>query len=143
MRKFSIPCPESIFVSIFAGNIHYYSKARGIYRCIFQGYDAYQVLSKILDSDQWGKKIYSQNQQTYVVCLDPIPNSQDQLEEIDPLEQLIQSTIKKNNNTRRPRLLRGEILIEWKKKMLKVNGVLNPAGYIHFNFYIAQLRNVQ
>ena len=73
--------------------------------------DAYQDFSKILDSDQWGKRIFLQNQQTYVVCLNQIPDSQDQLEEIDPLEQLIQSTIKKNN-TRRPQ-----------KKVLKVNGV--------------------
>ena len=34
-KLFSIPCPESVFFSIFTGNIHYYSKARGIYRCIF------------------------------------------------------------------------------------------------------------
>ena len=105
----SIPCPESIFFSIFAGYIHYYSKVKGIYRCIFRGNDAYQVLGKILNSDQWGKKVYLQNQQTYVVCLDPIPwnipDSHNQLEEIDPLEQLIQSTIKKHNK-RRPRFLR-------------------------------------
>jgi hypothetical protein len=142
-KLFSIPCPESIFFSIFAGNIHYYFKARGIYRCIFRSHDAYQILSKILNSDQWGKRIYSQNQQTYVVCLDPIPssNSQNQPEEIDPLEQLLQSTIKKPNTikTRRPRFLRGEILIEWKKKKSKVNGIVNMVGYIHFNFYIAQL----
>ncbi|CAG8728943.1 uncharacterized protein OCT59_019563 [Rhizophagus irregularis] len=150
-KLFSIPCPESIFFSIFAGNIHYYSKARGIYRCIFRGHDAYQVLSKILNSDQWGKRIYSQRQQTYVVCLDPIPwnvpnNLQDQSKEIDPLEQLLQSTTRKQHKTirtRRPRFLRGEILIEWKKKMSKVNGTVNMAGYIHFNFYIAQLQNVQ
>lgn len=147
-KIFSVPCPESIFFSIFSGNIHYYSKARGIYRCIFQGCDAYQILSKILNSDQWGKRIYSQNQQTYVVCLDPIPwssNLQNQPEEIDPLEQLLQSTIKKQNmiKTRRPKFLRGETLIEWKKKKSKVNGIVNMVGYIHFNFYIAQSQNVQ
>jgi hypothetical protein len=139
-KLLSIPCPESIFFSIFSGYIHYYSKVKGIYRCIFRGYDAYQVLGEILNSDQWGKRIYSQNQQTYVVCLDPVSDSQNQ-EEIDLLIQLIQSTIKKHN-TRRPRFLRGEILIEWKKKKSKVNGVVNTAGYIHFNFYIAQLQNV-
>ncbi|CAB5193449.1 unnamed protein product [Rhizophagus irregularis] len=104
--------------------------------------------SKILNSDQWGKRIYSQNQQTYVVCLDPIPwssDSQNQPEEIDPLEQLLQSTIKKHNiiKTRRPKFLRGEILIEWKKKRSKVNGIVNMVRYIHFNFYIAQSQNVQ
>lgn len=150
-KLFSIPCSESIFFSIFAGNIYYYSKARGIYRCIFWGHDAYQVLSKILNSDQWGKRIYSQCQQTYVVCLDPIPwnvsnNLQDQSKEIDLLEQLLQSITRKQYKTIRtrwPRFLREEILIEWKKKMLKVNGTINIAGYLHFNFYIAQLQNVQ
>jgi len=33
----------------------------------------YQVLGEILNSDQWEKKVYSQNQQTYVVCLDQVP----------------------------------------------------------------------
>jgi len=74
-------------------------------------------LSEILNSNQWGKKVYSQNQETYVVCLDPIPwnssNSQNQFEEneTDPLEQLIyqQHLVKK---TRRPRFLYGKILIE-------------------------------
>src|SRR5436190_807485 len=102
-KLISIPCPESLFFSIFTGNIHYYSKAKGNYKCIFRGRGAYQVLGEILNSDQWGKKVYSQNQQTYVVCLDQVPlnspDSQNQLEneEIDPLEQLSQSSIE---NTR-------------------------------------------
>lgn len=142
----TIPCPESLFFSVFAGNIHYFSKAKGIYRCIFRGCDAYKILAKILNSDQWGKKTYSQNQQTYVVCLDPAPlnhpNFQRQSEEIDPLEQLLQSSIEKTKTkARRPRFLRGEILIEWKKKISKeVNGITNVAGYMFFNFYIAQSR---
>lgn len=145
-KLISIPCPESLFFSIFAGNIHYYSKTKRIYRCIFRGCNAYQVLGEILNSDQWGKKVYSQNQQTYVVCLDPIPwnssNSQNSSEEVDPLEQLLQTSIKKCKTTRRPRFLRGEILIEWKKKILKeVSGVVNKAGYMYFNFYIGQSRN--
>ncbi|GBB87238.1 hypothetical protein RclHR1_13690004 [Rhizophagus clarus] len=79
-----------------------------IYRCIFRGCNAYQDLSKILNSDQWGKRIYSQRQQTYVVCLDPIPwnvpnNLQNQSEEIDPLEQLLQSITKKQHKTIRTR----------------------------------------
>jgi hypothetical protein len=147
-KLISIPCPESLFFSVFTGNIHYYSKAKGIYRCIFRGCDAYKVLGEILNSDQWGKKVYSQNQQTYVVCLDPVPwnnsNFQCKLGEIDPLEQLLLSSIEKSKTTkiRRPRFLRGEILIEWKKKISKeVNGNVNMAGYIFFNFYIAQSRN--
>jgi hypothetical protein len=137
----SIPCPESIFFSIFSGHIHYYSKVKGNYMCI---YGAYQNLSKILDSNQWGKKVYSQKQETYVVCLDPIPwdsNSNDQSsEEIDPLEELVRQQSKNHKKTRRrPKFLRGEILIEWKKRVSKeINGNLCTAGYIYFNFYISQ-----
>jgi len=145
-KTVSIPCPESLFFSIFTGNIHYYSKAKKIYRCIFRGHNAYQVIGEILDSNQWGKKVYSQNQQTYVVCLDPVSwnsDSQNQLEDVDPLEQLLRSSIEKHKiiQTRRPRFLRGEVLIEWKKRKFKeVNGIKNMAGYIYFNFYIAQSR---
>ncbi|PKY49518.1 hypothetical protein RhiirA4_465550 [Rhizophagus irregularis] len=102
-----------------------------------------------------GKKVYSQNQETYVVCLDPVswnssnsPSSQNQLDDdMDPFEQLLQSSIKncksKTTKKRRPRFLRGEILIEWKKKVSKeINGFVNMAGYVYINFYIAQSRNL-
>jgi len=93
-----------------------------------------------LNSNQWGKKVYSQNQETYVVCLDPVPWTHDQSEEeeIDPLEQLIRKQQSKKK-TRRPKFLRGEILIEWKNRISKeVNGNACTVGYIHFNFYISQ-----
>ncbi|GBC32538.1 hypothetical protein GLOIN_2v1784905 [Rhizophagus irregularis DAOM 181602=DAOM 197198] len=138
----SIPCPESIFFSIFSGHIHYYSKAKGNYKCIFHGDGAYQILSEILNSDQWGKKGYSQKQETYVVCLNPTPwnsNSHNQSEEIDPLEQLIHQQSKNYKKTRRPKFSRGEILVEWKKRVSReINGNLCTAGYIYFNFYISQ-----
>ncbi|RHZ46309.1 hypothetical protein Glove_627g47 [Diversispora epigaea] len=34
--------------------------------------NSYEILSSIFNSEQWGKKIYSQNQVTYIVCADPI-----------------------------------------------------------------------
>jgi hypothetical protein len=147
-KSISIPCPESLFFSIFVGNIHYHSKTKKIYRCIFRGREAYQELSEVLNSDQWGKKTYSQNQQTYVVCLDPVPwnapntSFQNQLDDdMDPLEQLLQSSTKITKK-RRPRFLRGEILIEWKNKISEINGIINMAGYLHINFYIAQSRSL-
>ncbi|RHZ86207.1 hypothetical protein Glove_53g57 [Diversispora epigaea] len=80
------------------------------------GSNSYEILSNIFNSEQWGKKIYSQNQVTYIVCADPIPwnnNLQDQsTEEIDPLEKLLHSSIKKIKIKKRPRFLRREILIE-------------------------------
>jgi hypothetical protein len=151
-KSIVIACPESLFFSIFTGNIHYYSKKKKIYRCIFRGSNAYQELSEVLNSNQWGKKAYSQNQETYVVCLDPVPwnsnNSNSQLDDdVDPLEQSLQSSIKnhksKTTKKRRPRFLRGEILIEWKRRVSReINGVINTAGYMYINFYIAQSQNL-
>ncbi|GET65970.1 hypothetical protein GLOIN_2v1836763 [Rhizophagus irregularis DAOM 181602=DAOM 197198] len=116
--------------------------SKGNYRCIFHGDSAYQILSEILNSDQWGKKGYSQKQETYVVCLNPTPrnsNSHDQSEEIDPLEQLIHQQSKNYKKTRRPKFSRGEILVEWKKRVSReINGNLCTARYIYFNFYISQ-----
>ncbi|RHZ67821.1 hypothetical protein Glove_299g5 [Diversispora epigaea] len=94
----SIPCPESIFFSVFGGYIHYHSYSKGIYKCIFRGHETYQVLSTIFNSDQWGKKIYSQNQQTYVVCLDSPSQDTSIIEEIDLLEKLLQLSKKKQGN---------------------------------------------
>jgi hypothetical protein len=40
-------------------------------------------------------------------------------------------------------ILRGEILIEWKRRVSReINGVINTAGYMYINFYIAQSRNL-
>ncbi|CAJ0837591.1 979_t:CDS:2, partial [Entrophospora sp. SA101] len=119
-------------------------RTKGNYKCIFQGEKAYEIISGILNSNQWGKKVYSQNQETYVVCLDPVPwnpsTSHNQSEEVHPLEQLIyqqQSLIKKQ--ARRPQILRGEILIEWKKRISnEVDKNICVAGYIYFHFYISQ-----
>ncbi|GBC32904.2 hypothetical protein GLOIN_2v1836763 [Rhizophagus irregularis DAOM 181602=DAOM 197198] len=116
--------------------------AKGNYKCIFHGDGAYQILSEILNSDQWGKKGYSQKQETYVVCLNPTPwnsNSHDQSEEIDPLEQLIHQQSKNYKKTRRPKFSHRKILVEWKKRVSReINGNLCTAGYIYFNFYISQ-----
>ncbi|RHZ83338.1 hypothetical protein Glove_97g108 [Diversispora epigaea] len=142
----TIPCTESIFFSVFGGHIHYYFKVKEFYKCFFRGSNSYEILSEIFNSEQWGKKVYSQNQVTYIVCLDPISwnnSSQDQsVEEINPLENLLQLSIKKKIIKRRPRFLRGEILIEWKKKIFKeINGNINKAGYLYINFYISQSQN--
>ncbi|RHZ62080.1 hypothetical protein Glove_344g2 [Diversispora epigaea] len=112
-KSISIPCPEN--------------------------HDTYQVLSTIFNSDQWGKKKYSQNQQTYVVCLDSSSQNISVVEEINPLEKLLQLSKKKQKIIRKPRFLRGEILIEWKNKIFKeINGNVFKAGYLFINFYISQ-----
>ncbi|CAB4426629.1 unnamed protein product [Rhizophagus irregularis] len=83
-----------------------WERTKGNYKCIFHGDGAYQILSEILNSDQWGKK-----------------------EEIDPLEQLIHQQSKNYKKTRRPKFSRGEILVEWKKRVSReINGNLCTAG---------------
>ncbi|RHZ53205.1 hypothetical protein Glove_444g47 [Diversispora epigaea] len=70
------------------------------------------------------------------ICLDSPSQDTSVIEEIDPLEKLLQLSKKK---IRQPRFLRGEILIEWKKKVFKeINGNIYRAGYLHINFYISQ-----
>ena len=45
----SIPCTESEFVGVFCGFIDHYLPKGNQYSCIFQGSDAYETLSKILN----------------------------------------------------------------------------------------------
>lgn len=80
-----------------------------------------------------GKKVYSQNQETYVVCLDPVswnssinsPSSQNQLDDdMDPLEQLLQSSIKncKSNNQKKATTIFERRNFNWmEKKSIKGN----------------------
>ncbi|CAB4378456.1 unnamed protein product [Rhizophagus irregularis] len=102
----------------------------------------------VLNFRSMGKKLvsipfpesYSQKQETYIVCLNPTPwnsNSHDQSEEIDLLEQLIHQQSKNYKKTRRPKFSRGEILVEWKKRVSReINGNLCTAGYIYLYFTI-------
>ncbi|CAG8543391.1 783_t:CDS:2, partial [Rhizophagus irregularis] len=49
--------------------------------------------------------------------------------EINPLEQLIHQQSKNYKKTRRPKFLREEILVEWKKRVSReINGNLCTAG---------------
>ncbi|KAF0520747.1 hypothetical protein F8M41_016132 [Gigaspora margarita] len=66
-QTFLLACTESQFFTIFAGYIHYYSSRTRIYRCIFQGSDGYQTISKLLNNNSWGQKNYEHQQQTFVL----------------------------------------------------------------------------
>ncbi|CAG8591014.1 1452_t:CDS:2, partial [Scutellospora calospora] len=72
-----------------------------------------------------GCKVYSQNQQTYVVCQEPTLHSQEYTktnkDDLDLL--LLLNTNLLSNKSRKPRILRGEVLVKWKKnKSVKKDG---------------------
>ncbi|CAG8811777.1 32207_t:CDS:1 [Gigaspora margarita] len=107
-QTLSISCPESLFYAIFSGHIYHYSKYTGAYKCKFCGTSAYQTLAKILNSEKWCHKVYSQNQQTYIVCQDPI--SCENKDDLDPL--LLLNTNLPSNKPKKSRILHGEVLVE-------------------------------
>ncbi|RIB02357.1 hypothetical protein C2G38_2228038 [Gigaspora rosea] len=142
-----VPCPESLFYSIFSGHIHYYSKHTSKYKCIFHGDTAYQELAKIFNNPNWGRKFYNQNQQTYIVCKDydrfvNIIEHNKEEEEIDTLEILTQNNLsvsQLSNKSKKSRVLQREFLVEWKKKQIKkADGNCCCIGQIHFSFFISQ-----
>jgi hypothetical protein len=45
----SVPATESQFYAVFKNHIHYYSSRKGIYKCIFHGDSANQILANILE----------------------------------------------------------------------------------------------
>ncbi|POG63620.1 hypothetical protein GLOIN_2v1783828 [Rhizophagus irregularis DAOM 181602=DAOM 197198] len=55
----SIPATESQFYAVFKDHIHYYSARKNIYKCIFHGVSANQILADILEMQEWGLNFMS------------------------------------------------------------------------------------
>jgi hypothetical protein len=93
-----------------------------------------QILSNILETPNWGKKIYDQNQYTYVVLGDD-----DELNENNPIVQAAkQNTTSKKSY--KSRYKRGKLIIEWKKKKnIDFDGNVTQAGHIYFHFFISKI----
>ncbi|CAG8435375.1 3763_t:CDS:1 [Scutellospora calospora] len=146
-RVLSIPCTESQFVAVFAGHIHQFSNNPRVYKCRFHGESAYLTLTKILGDSKWGQKCYNQNQQTYIVfeqlsnqtVCSNIDKNQD---DVDPLELILnQNKLNSKKKKRKPKVTRGEFLVEWKKKIdQEIDGHICTAGFIILSFYISQRR---
>ncbi|CAG8513117.1 24686_t:CDS:1 [Cetraspora pellucida] len=147
-KVLSIPCTESQFVAIFAGYIHQFSNDPRVYKCRFHRESAYSTLTKILGDPKWGQKYYDQNQQTYVV-FEQLSNQKfcsniKNQDDVNPLEILMFNQHKLNSQKKRkPKIVRGELLVEWKKKVNKeIDGYICTAGFIVLSFYISQRRNL-
>ena len=125
----SVPATESQFYAVFKNHIHYYSARKSIYKCIFRGTLANQVLANILEMQEWGVKFYDQQQRTYVVLCDD--NSNVEADEENPIIQV--------SKQRKPRYKRGQLVVEWKQqKNIDFNGNFTRAGHIYFHFFNSQ-----
>jgi hypothetical protein len=124
----SVPATESQFYAVFKNHIHYYSARKNVYKCIFHGVSANQVLADILEMQDWGIKYYEQCQRTYVVLCD------DNIEESDDENPILRAT-----KQCKSRYERGQFIVEWKQqKDLDFNGNFTQAGHIYFHFFNSQ-----
>ncbi|CAG8852767.1 3205_t:CDS:1, partial [Gigaspora margarita] len=115
-QSFYASCSKSLFFGVFQGHIHY-SKAN-VYKCIFREQNAYQTLAQVFDSNEWDRKFYKQNQQTYIVIRKEFYSSnksnahtiEKSKMDIDPFLQLVAKRPQKQY--RKPKFTYGEILVE-------------------------------
>ncbi|CAG8748002.1 6843_t:CDS:1, partial [Gigaspora margarita] len=70
-QRVLMPCTLSQFYSVFKGYIHRRFFKSGRVRCLFQGDNAYSLLSQILNDEQWGVKYFANEQRTYVTFQPP------------------------------------------------------------------------
>ncbi|PKY43671.1 hypothetical protein RhiirA4_418455 [Rhizophagus irregularis] len=124
----SIPATESQFYAVFKDHIHYYSARKNIYKCIFHGVSANQILADILEMQEWGVKFYEQCQRTYVVLYDD-----------NNIESDVENPILQVTKQCKSRYERGQLVVEWKQqKNSDFNGNLTQAGYIYFHLFNSQ-----
>ncbi|RIB01533.1 hypothetical protein C2G38_2150415 [Gigaspora rosea] len=66
-QALSFPCLESLFFEIFKGYIHYFNRKNNSYKCFFHGPDAYMQLASIFNNQNWGRKFFDNDQQTFIL----------------------------------------------------------------------------
>src|ERR1044072_558543 len=121
----SVPATESQFYAVFKNYIHYYSARKSVYKCMFHGVSANQILANILEMQEWGIKFYEQQQRTYVVLCD------DNNTESDDENPILRATKQCKSKYKR-----GQLVVEWKKqKNIDFNGNITQAGHIYFHFF--------
>ena len=131
----SLACTEHQFFDIFKGHIHYRNN-RNVYRCIFRGTAGYQALSEILNNPLWGRKFYDDEQQTYVVLFDDLP----QHLKNNPLAIAAHCAENISTKRRKSKYSPGEVTIEWKIKAEKdAKENYCEAGFIYMHFWVKQI----
>lgn len=127
-QTFSFPCLESLFFGVFEGHIHYFNYKNGSYKCFFQGQDAYEQLASLLNNQNWGRKFFDNNQQTFVLLFDAQAEAKTN-------HDLFGQFLKYRKKSSLPKLT-----VEWKiKSKTDVKNNQTSAGYIHLSFYIQQI----
>ncbi|CAG8674847.1 45277_t:CDS:2 [Gigaspora margarita] len=95
---------------------------------------------QIFDSNEWGRKFYKQNQQTYVVIQEFNASAVEESEiDVDSLLQLVAKKPQKQYH--KPKFTYSEVLVEWRyKKKIEENGTICMTGFIYIYFFINQKR---
>ncbi|RIB03462.1 hypothetical protein C2G38_2122956 [Gigaspora rosea] len=66
-QTITFPCLESLFFGVFKGHIHYFNRRNYSYKCFFHGLDAYSQLASLFKNQNWGRKFFSNDQQTFIL----------------------------------------------------------------------------
>ena len=127
----SLACTEHQFFDIFKGYIHHRSNSN-VYKCTFRGVSGYQTLGEILNNPLWGRKFYEEEQQTYVILFDDLP----QHIKNNPLAIAAAENTKKHKSKCNP----GEVTIEWRIKSEKdAKENYCEAGFLYMYFWVKQV----
>ncbi|RIB00469.1 hypothetical protein C2G38_2129868 [Gigaspora rosea] len=117
-QTITFPCLESLFFGAFKGHIHYYNRRNHSYKCFFHGPDAYSQLASLFKNQNWGRKFFSNDQQTFIL--------------------LFNAQVQKANYKKKSELPR--LMVEWKTKSKRdAKGNHTSAGYLHLSFYTQQI----
>lgn len=117
-QTLSFPCLESLFFGVFEGHIHYFNK-NGSYQCFFHGPNAYTQLATIFNNQNWGRRFFDNDQQTFVLLFD--------------------AQAEKNSNCKKKKGF-PQLTVEWKTKYKKdTKNNQTSAGYMYLNFYTLQV----
>ncbi|CAI2196246.1 8139_t:CDS:1, partial [Funneliformis geosporum] len=95
----------------------------------------YQALSEILNNPLWGRKFYNEEQQTYVILFDDLPQHLKK----NPLA--IATCVAENFNKRhRSKYNPRKVIVEWKIKVEKdAKENYCEVGFIYMYFWVKQI----
>ncbi|RIB07707.1 hypothetical protein C2G38_2213621 [Gigaspora rosea] len=110
-QTLSFPCLESLFFGVFEGYIHYFNCKNCSYKCFFQGPDAYSQLANILNNQDWGRKFFDDDHQTFALLFDAQAEKREQYKKKPRLPKLtIEWKLKSQKDAKNNQALAGYIL---------------------------------
>ncbi|CAG8838281.1 14474_t:CDS:2, partial [Gigaspora margarita] len=66
-QTITFSCLESLFFGVFKGHIHYFNHRNHSYKCFFHRPDAYSQLASLFKNQNWRRKFFSNDQQTFIL----------------------------------------------------------------------------